>query len=296
MRRFAILLVVGVVFAGCSKEPKKRVTCDGVKDAVRGIFRLENSVVSKGRRPVITPVDVEGLSAKDLERKLRRFHPENSHLWMPGEKSWLVVEHPETNRISLAAAMDAFAGDEKLTLSLPEVFSSYAGKIKDVLPAFDSELKGEVVPQWFVSRDVPGIDWIDESGVDKDILGKVLSGINTAQRARRTLLEGNILALSAKDKEGERLAIEKWSMAYGMCPRDPMMSERLGNLERNGKGFMAVGKLLQAMKCYETIILINPEDSVAILNFGMCLKKIGRIDMAEKVFSEVERRRKSCSD
>ena len=37
------------------------------------------------------------------------------------------------------------------------------------------------------------------------------------------------------------------------------------------------------MKCYETIILVNPKDAVAIHNFGLCLRKIGKSELAEKV-------------
>jgi Flp pilus assembly protein TadD len=38
-----------------------------------------------------------------------------------------------------------------------------------------------------------------------------------------------------------------------------------------------------AMKCYETMLNIRPGDAAAAYNFGMCLKKIGKLDLAERV-------------
>lgn len=293
MRRLAAFIVACAVFSGCSKEPEKRKTCDEVKAAVRGIYRLENAVAGKGRRrPVITPVDVAGLSAGIFRKILGKFDPVNSRLWMPGEDSWLVVEHYGTNSVSLSAAMDAAAADGDFTLPLPDVFASYAGTLEEILPAFASALEGEVVPEWFVSRDLPPLKWLDTQGVEKDILEKVLLRIGQVQRARRILLEGNMLSSSAVDRKGERAAIEKWAEARQLNPLDPMLAERLGNLDRNARGFLSVGKFLQAMKCYETMILIDPDDAVSVHNFGMCLKKVGRLDMAEKVLEKAEQMRK----
>lgn len=281
VKRLSLVLLSAAILFGCSKEPEKRITCKAVKDSVRGIYRIENSVIG-GDRPKMAPIDVAGLSAKELERKLKRFRP-SAHLWMPGEDSWLVVEHTLSNKVSLAQAMDAVAEDGSLYLSLPDVFSSYVGTLEEVMPAFKSELKGEVLPEWFVSRALPPIGWLDFTGVDADILGPVLEKIEQVQNSRRMILEGNMLAAAAKDKKGELKATEKWAKAFEINPRDSMLLERIDNLERNARGFLSVGKLLQAMKCYETIILINPDNAAHIHNFGMCLKKLGRLDMAEKV-------------
>jgi len=46
---------------------------------------------------------------------------------------------------------------------------------------------------------------------------------------------------------------------------------------------------LPAMKCYETIVLIRPNDPVAVHNFGMCLKKLGKLDLAEQVLTRAKR-------
>ena len=45
---------------------------------------------------------------------------------------------------------------------------------------------------------------------------------------------------------------------------------------------------MQAMKCFETIILIQPKHASAIHNFGLCLKKLGRTDLADQLLERAE--------
>lgn len=295
MIRLALaVLVAAVLAAGCSKEPEAekpqevRKTCAAVKAAVRGIFRLETAV-GRDAKPRMESIDVDGMTAPELRDKFLSFtNAAASHLWMPGEKSWIVVEHQTTNRVPLAAAMDAVAGDPACAVSFPEIFASYAGTLEEVLPAFSSKLEGEVVPEWFVTKDIPELKWLDVSGVDEDILKPTLQEIRSMQVVRRLVLEGNMSSRQASDKKGEEEATEKWSRAMRRNPNDPMLLERLDILAKNAKGFLEVGKVLQAMKCYETIILVNPKDAGAVRSFGECLGKIGRTDMAKEVLKRAE--------
>ena len=73
-----------------------------------------------------------------------------------------------------------------------------------------------------------------------------------------------------------------------------MLLERIERLERNARGFLEVGKLLQAMKCFETIILIQPTNVAAVHNFGLCLKRLGKLDMAEQVLRRAEDLRRAA--
>ena len=75
-------------------------------------------------------------------------------------------------------------------------------------------------------------------------------------------------------------------------PRDLFVLERLDRLARNARGFLEVGKVLQAMKCYETMVLVRP-DSRNVRSFGLCLKKIGKLDLAEKVLARADELRKA---
>jgi hypothetical protein len=283
---------------GCSKEEPKpgksekpqevRKTCAAVKAAVRGIFRLETAV-GREAKPHMESIDVDGMTAPELKAKLLTFtNAAAAHIWMPSEKSWLVVQHRTTNSVPLAAAMDAVADDPVCAVSLPEIFASYAGTLEEIMPAFSSKLEGEVVPEWFVTKKIPELKWLDVSGVDKDILEPTLHEIRSMQVVRRLVLEGNMCSRQASDKKGEDEATEKWSRAMRRNPNDPMLLERLDILAKNAKGFLEVGKVLQAMKCYETIILIDPKNADAVRNFGLCLGKIGRTDMSKEVLKRAE--------
>ena len=228
------------------------------------------------------------MTAKAFRRELENFPGWKVHVWMPGEKDWVLVGQPN-RRVPLAKAMEEFAADPKCMTSVAEVFASYAGTREDILPAFKRKLEGEVEPEWFITKDIPEISWLDTSDVDEDILKTTMSEIRSAQVMRRELLKGNMLAAKATDKKGEEAAIDVWAKVALRNPNDPMLLERIENLNRNAKGFLEVGKVLQAMKCYETIVLIRPNDAAAVHNFGTCLMKIGKRDMAEKVLARAKK-------
>ena len=290
MRRTVAIALSVLMLAGCSREQAqqdgKRELSAPVREAIYRIGKLERTSVSDHSAKVL---DVRGMSAADFRRELESFPGKEVHVWMPGEKDWLLIGNLSTNPVPLAKAMEDFAADPKCMTSVAEVFASYAGTREEILPAFTSKLKGEVVPEWFVSKDVPEIGWIDTADIDGDILGTTLSEIRSAQVMRRELLRGNMLAVKATDKKGEEAATEVWAKVAIRSPNDPMLLERIERLNRNARGFLEVGKVLQAMKCYETVVLIRPNDAAAVHNFGMCLKKIGKLDLAEKVLAKAKR-------
>ena len=292
MRRVAaILALAACVLAGCSREEKRpvRKTCDAVKAAVRGIYRLENAVTNDAARPKFVTLDVVEMTADELKRKfLECGDLASAHLWMPGEASWVVVCHKPGTTVSLAKAMDAVADDPSCTVSVPEVFASYVGTLAEVMPAFDSKLEGNVVPEWFVPEVVAAIPWIDGTGVDGDILKAVSDEVRSMRNVRREVLKGNMAARQAKDKKGDEKACEFWARAALRNPNDPFLLERIANLEQNARAFLEGGMPVQAMKCFETIILIQPKNASAVHNFGLCLRKIGKKDLAEQVLKRAE--------
>lgn len=293
MRRLSMILLAFAVF-GCSKEPEpveigKPELCPSVRESIERIVELERASDGADADVLHRVLDVRGLSAKDFRKELESFPGEDVHVWMPGEKDWLLVSRKSADKVSLAKAMDLFADDTNCTMSVAEVFASYAGTRGDILPAFDSVLKGEVVPEWFITREIPALAWLDASGIDADIRDAALAEIRSMQVVRRLVLQGNMLAAKATDKKTEEPAVDAWSRAALRNPKDPMILERVWNLKRNGKGFLEVGKVLQAMKCYETALLIRPKDVAAVRNFGACLMKIGKRDMAEEVLKRAEK-------
>ena len=294
MRFVAIAaLAACAALAGCSRQaepPKDTYVFPPVTNACRLISILENPAGADG---AITSkvVDVRGMSAKDFRRELESFPGREVHVWMPGRQRWMLVGRTSTNMVPLAAAMDALAMDDDCS-SLPELFASYAGRREDVMPAFASSLEGEVVPEWFVTKEIPSVDWLDESDVDDDILRATRAEIRSMQVVRRVVLEGDMLAAEAKDKAGEEKAAAAWARAALRNPRDLLLLERLDRLSRNARGFLEVGKVLPALKCYETMVLVKP-DSRNVRNFGLCLRRIGKTDMAEKVLHRAEELRRA---
>lgn len=291
--RVLVVLAAALAAGGCSREREAeapvRKTCAAVKAAVRGIYRLESAVADGAARPSFASLDVTGLSADELEKALSAFaSPADAHLWMPGERSWLVVQHAPGARVSLARALAAVADDAACTVSLPEVFASYAGTLAEVLPAFANGLKGEAVPEWLVPEAVTAIGWIDLADVDGDIAQSVSDGIRSMRDARREVLKGNMAARAATDRKGEAAACETWARAALRNPNDPLLLERIDRLEANARAFLEAGKVLQAMKCLETVILVQPKRDVAVRNFGLCLRKLGKADMAEKVLKRAD--------
>lgn len=271
----------------------EKAPCEPVLAAEKAICRLDALSTQVGHeigdKFSQMSLCVDGMSAKEFKRKLKEFPGKEVHVWMPGEKHWMLTGSSNGNKISLAQVMEVFAADTNCTMSVAEVFASYAGTREDILPAFKRKLKGEVVPEWFITKDIPEIKWLDTSDVDEDILKTTLSDIRSAQVMRREFLRGNMLAAKATDKKGEEAATEVWAKVAIRSPNDPMLLERIERLNNNAKGFLEIGKVLQAMKCYETVVLIRPNDAAAVHNFGMCLMKIGKRDMAEKVLKRAEK-------
>ena len=296
MRRIAAIVLAALAVAGCSKEETSDESVmrpelsSAVDDAIKRIFTLEKCTADDkpGDQYHFLVKNVRGLTAGAFRRELEDFPGREVHVWMPGEKDWVLVGLPN-KCVSLAMVMDVFAANTNITMSVSEVFASYAGTREEILPAFKRKLKGEVAPEWFVTEKIPEIDWLDTSGVDEDILKQTLSEIRSAQVMRRELLRGNMLAAKATDRKGEEAATDAWAKVAIRSPNDPMLLERIDRLNRNARGFLEVGKVLPAMKCYETVVLIRPNDPVAVHNFGMCLKKIGKLDLAEKVLAKAKK-------
>ena len=66
-------------------------------------------------------------------------------------------------------------------------------------------------------------------------------------------------------------------------PRDPMLLDRLDRLSRNAGALLSVGNVAAAAKCYETMVVIHPTDASAVLNYGMCLRRLGKKEMSNQV-------------
>ena len=258
-----------------------------VTDALRLIAKLETAGTSTSN--VVGRIfDARGKTAEDFRRALEALPGHSRHVWMPGADRWFLVGHLTTNGVPFAKVMEDFAALDSARYSPTELFASYAGTVEELMPAFSSRLEGELLPEWFYAKEIPEVEWLDVAGIDPDIRGRIHGEIRSMQVVRRELLKGNMAARSAKDRKDEQKACEIWARCALRNPNDPMLLERLERLDRNARGFLAVGKLLQAMKCFETMILIQPKNAAAVHNFGMCLKKLGKTEMADEVLRRAE--------
>lgn len=263
------------------------VSCGGMSKASCG--KLCASLAEDG--VVAWLMDVEGVTAKEMLANFQGFALDDVHLWMPGERRWLLVGRNKPRKIRLSEMLDVFVRErafEDLAKArcgtLPEMFANYVGTANDVVPAFFQMAKDEKMqPELFVTEEVPKIDWIDPEGLDDDIRRSVLAEIRSMQVVRRLALKGAMQVKTVKDKQGEEAVAEIFARVATRNPNELFVLERMDRLERNARGFLEVGKILMALKCYETMVLICPENAAAVHNFGMCLKKIGKLDLSEKV-------------
>jgi tetratricopeptide (TPR) repeat protein len=258
---------------------------EAVKAAAADIEALEFPS-GRGEGEAAELVDVGEMDAAEFRRRLESFPGRCVRLWMPGERHWLLVGRRD-EKLPLAKSLERFAADAGLG-SLVGAFASYVGSREEVMPAFEEKLEGKVLPQWFVTREVPRLDWIDFADIDDDIAAETRAEIRSMQVVRRLVLEGNIAAAKADDEKALDDAVDCWVRAAKRNPRDPMLLDRLDRLSRNGETFFRLGKFQQAMKCYETVIAVRPRDEEAIANFAACLRRIGRSDLADKVLEKTK--------
>ncbi len=236
-------------------------------------------------------IDVRGVTSSRFREILEDFDLPHVRVWMTGEKQWLITGSKAKRTTPLDDLFGLFSGegvfDALATARCPaahHLFASYAGTREDVMPAFSQgDQNAEVRPEYFVTKEIPSLDWIDVGDVDEDISRRFFAEARSMQVVRRLAIEGSMLAEAGREKE----AIDAWSRASKRNARDLFVLERLDRLDRNAKGFFEVRKILMAMKCYETMVLINPDNPAPLNNFGVCLKKIGRLDIAERVFKRV---------
>ena len=233
---------------------------------------------------------VRDMKAQTLRAMMEAFPCPDAHLWMVGEDDWLLTGRMEPCRVKLDVMLELFASDDAMEDlaaascgSLPELFACYAGSRADVMPAFDAgDVSAAVRPEFFLTKEIPAITWVDRGGADEDIYEGVMREIRSMQVVRRVVVEGNMLARAGKAEE----AVDKWAAAILRNPHDSMLLDRLYRLAVNASAFEKVGNLPGAAKCYETMVSVRPTDAAALERYAQCMKRLGRADVA----SAAERR------
>ena len=239
---------------------------------------------------------VKGMSAIDFKTAVESFPCKSAHLWMPSSDEWVFVGRRSPRKIKLDAMMDVFSREvafealaEAKATALSDVFASYVGNLANLSGAFVStNLSAAVRPEFFVTKDIPPLDWVTRGDVDEDIYKATLAEIRSMQVVRRLVIEGDLLAAESKADE----ATEVWARAMLRNPRDPMLLDRLDRLSRNAEALLAVGNIVAATKCYETMVVINPTDASTLLKYGMSLRRLGMKEMSDQVLKRVGELRK----
>lgn len=235
---------------------------------------------------IAVAADVRKLTLAGMEELVDSLGGRDIHLWMSGENDWVFVMRSSTNTTDFAAMLDVFARDgafEDLAAarcnSLSDIFACYAGDYDSFSGAFTGNMQAEVKSEYFVTREVPDIEWISAEDTDEDIVAPVARAIRSMQVIRRNVIEGNMLAREEGKFED---AISKWASAALANPNDSMLLDRLHRLAVNAATFLRVGNVKAAAKCYETMVSIRPTDYEALREYSKCLLQLGERDLASK--------------
>lgn len=230
---------------------------------------------------------VSDMTARELRDGMKAFPCEQARLWMIGEDDWLLTGRLEPRLLKLDMMLEFFSSDgaiEELVKagcdSLPELFASYAGSRAEIMPAFEGgELSAKVRPEFFLTKEIPKVAWIDKGAADDDIYEGVMREIRSMQVVRRVVVEGNILAREGKVEE----SIDKWAAATLRNPHDSMLLDRLYRLAVNAAAFEKIGNIPGAAKCYETMVAVRPKDIAALEHYAECLRRLGNKDIADAI-------------
>ncbi len=241
-------------------------------------------------------IAVRDMCAADFKTAVESFPCEAAHLWMPSADEWVFVGRRSPRKIKLDAMMEVFSREsafealaEAKATALSDVFASYVGNLAGLSGAFVStNLSVAVRPEFFVTKDIPPLDWVARGDVDEDIYKATLAEIRSMQVVRRLVIEGDLIAAEGKADD----ATEVWARAMLRNPRDPMLLDRLDRLSRNAEALLSVGNVAAAAKCYETMVVINPTDASAVLKYGMSLRRLGKKEMSDQVLKRAGELRK----
>lgn len=240
---------------------------------------------------LVQALDVFEMSGERFRKYAEDFPCVQAHLWMPGTFEWLLVGRVTPRRLKLEAMMEVFAREAAFDLlaqaratALSDLFAGYVGTRDDWGAAFrEKGLQQAVQPVFFVTKEIPSLDWIVRGEVDEDIFRQTMAEIRSMQVVRRLVLEGELLSEAGRVDE----ATDAWARARRRNPNDLFLVERCDCLMRNASALERIGNFGAAAKCYETMIVVNPTDAQAVFRYGLCLKRMGHAREANRVLQRV---------
>lgn len=255
-------------------------------------------------------VDMRRLSLGRLKGILSEFRAAFGpyFVWCIGANDYVV-----TSAVELAAdkLYDLFAGEKApeafadAGIYTPsDVFACYMGRDVEIEPALQQvAVSDRTTVTWKEARQsldslsakdasyvrpgmltpyyIPSMPWFGKGDAEPVVFANTTNAVKAVQAARREFLAGF-------DDIGEGIstnAIERWSVAAKVNPRDPLLHGLVDVIDLKGRQLLGIGNVNGALGCYEKLLLIRPNDAAIVHNYGVCLKKGGQMEMAAKVFA-----------
>ena len=238
-------------------------------------------------------IDVEGMSAFRLKHLVESFPYENLHLWMITRTDWMLVARASNGKLKLGEALGFFSRNGTTSIEVEEagagsvqgIFANYVGSRKEIEPAFQNgDLSVSVLPEHFVLKDAPSLEWLEPDGLDPDVVDSIAAAIRETMSVRRTIVSAEV---RARAKGGSETALQMWAGAMRRNPNDTMLLDRLYRLAVNARAFKDLGRPADAAYCYETMIAINPADIRVIEEYAALLQQLGKRNLAAEVLRKV---------
>ncbi len=171
-----------------------------------------------------------------------------------------------------AKAAEAFAATGIYTPA--EVFSCYVGRDVEIEPGFQGDTaSGRAEMTWQEAKRsladpvsggiaavraaslmpyyIPPMPWFMRGVAEPCVYASTTNAIMSKQAARREFLVGF-------DDIGKGIstnAIERWSVAAKVSPRDPILRGLVDVIDLKGRQFLRIGNVGDAVKCYEKLEL-----------------------------------------
>ena len=255
-------------------------------------------------------IDMRRLSLGRLKSILSEFRAAFGpyFVWCIGANDYVV-----TSAVELAAdkLYDLFAGEKAFKAFAEtgiyrpsDVFACYMGRDVEIEPVLQKvAASGRTTVTWKEARQsldslsakdasyvrpgvltpyyIPPMPWFSKGDAEPSVYAGTTNAMKAVQAARREFLAGF-------DDIGEGVstnAIERWSVAAKVNPRDPVLRGLVDVIDLKGRQLLGVGNVNGALGCYEKLLLIRPDDAAIVHNYGVCLKKGGQMEMAAKVFA-----------
>jgi 3-deoxy-D-manno-octulosonic-acid transferase len=238
------------------------------------------------------------MTAGEFKKALESFPCKEAHLWMPGERDWIIAGRTGGETVKMGDLMDIFSRPEAISPeaeeagcgSMQELFASYAGSREDVMPAFESgDMSAPARPEFFVSKETPDLDWIVPDDMYADIVEMLAERIRALQEVRRSIVRA---CARSTEPGGMDEAVSLWAEAMKKNPHDTMLLDRLYLMAVNARAFHDVGNVAGAAQCYEAMVAIRPNDRRVVAEYAKCLRNLGKKEMA----AAIERRMREEKD